>query len=148
LIPTAAIGLAPRQATLVNIQTIMWVDAPAVRTLPAFTLLGQRVVVRLRIDHVAWDFGDGSTAARGPVGKAYDAQGDPCRAVTCPDYFGHVYRATGAVTVGATAWWQASFTVDGGQPVAIPGAVAGPTARSPLRVLQARGVLVPNPGDH
>jgi hypothetical protein len=145
LIPSATVGLAPRDATLVNIQTVMWVDAPATRTLPAITILGQQVVVRLKLDHVAWNFGDGDSAtSRGP-GKAYDEQRDPCQSARCPDYFGHVYRDTGRVNIAATAYWQASFTVDGGPTVNIPGTVAGPAGHADLAVKQARAVLVPNP---
>jgi hypothetical protein len=146
LVPSAAVGLAPREATLVNIQTIMWVDAPTRRALAPITLLGRRVVVRLALDHVDWSFGDEQTDHTTGAGKAYDPLNDPCRAVECPGYFGHIYRKTGAVIVSATASWRASFTVDGGAPVAIPGTVAGPTARTPLAVKQARAVLVPNPG--
>lgn len=145
LVPSAAIGLAPRQATLVHIQTIMWVDAPAQRTLAPFTILGQRVVVQLKLDHVDWNFGDGSSATSSSPGKPYDEQHDPCRAVRCPDYFGHTYRTTGNRDLTATAYWRASFTVGGGNAIAIPGTVAGPTDRANLVVKQARAVLVPNP---
>ena len=145
LVPTAAVGLAPSEATLVNIETVMWVDAPPERTLPPMSILGQPVVVRLRLDHVEWDFGDGKSATSEGAGKAYDEQHDPCRSVSCPDYFGHTYRRTGPVTVAATAYWQASFTVGGGGAVDIPGTVAGPTGTAELAVKQARSVLVPNP---
>lgn len=145
LVPSAAIGLAPRQATLVHIQTIMWVDAPAQRTLAPFTILGQRVVVQLKLDHVDWHFGDGSSATSSGAGKPYDEQHDPCRAVRCPDYFGHTYRTTGDRDLTATAYWRASFTVGGGNAIAIPGTVAGPSGRANLVVKQARAVLVPNP---
>lgn len=145
LIPSATIGLAPRDSTLVNIETVMWVDAPATRTLPAITILGQQVVVRLKLDHVDWNFGDGSSATSDGPGKAYDEQNDPCHGVRCPDYFGHVYRDTGRTNIAATAYWQASFTVDGGHAVNIPGTVAGPAGRAEITVKQARAVLVPNP---
>ena len=65
--------------------------------------------------------------------------------MSCPDYFGHTYRGTGPVTVAATAYWQASFTVGRGGVVDIPGTVAGPTGTAELAVKQARSVLVPNP---
>lgn len=144
LIPSATIGLAPRDATLVNIETVMWVDAPATRTLPAITILGQQVVVRLKLDHVDWNFGDGSSATSDGPGKAYDEQNDPCHGVRCPDYFGHFYRDTGRTNIAAAAYWQASFTVDGGNAVNIPGTVAGPAGRAEIVVKQARAVLVPN----
>lgn len=145
MVPSAAIGLAPKQATLVNIQTIMWVDAPASQQLAPITLLGQQVDVTLALDHVVWSFGDGSSDVSDGPGKAYEEANDPCRSVSCPDYFGHVYRDTGTDTVRATAYWHASFTVDGGDAVDIPGTVAGPTGQAALTVKQARAVLVPNP---
>lgn len=147
LIPTATVGLAPRGTTLVNIETVMWADAPRQRELAPVTILGQRVVVRIVLDHVAWRFGDGETVANGPAGKAYSQKTDPCREKTCKDYFGHVYRKTGTVTVSAAATWHASFSVAGGGPVDIPGTVDGPASQANIVVKQARAVLVPNPGD-
>lgn len=148
LVPSAAVGLAPHGTTLVNIETVMWADAPRRQVLRPVTLLGRRVVISLVLDHVAWVFGDGQSEADAPAGRAYDSEHDPCRAKTCPQYYGHIYVQTGRVTVRATASWRALFTVDGGAGVDIPGTVDGPQAQAPLAVKQARGVLVPNPGGH
>lgn len=145
LIPAAAIGLAPHGTTLVNIETVMWADAPHTRSLPPVTILGKRVVISLVLDHVAWVFGDGVADGDAPAGKAYDAQSDPCKTTQCAHYYGHVYTRTGKITVTATASWHASFTVNGGASIDIPGTIAGPQAREQLVVKQARGVLVPNP---
>ncbi|MCU1656202.1 MAG: hypothetical protein JWO57_858 [Pseudonocardiales bacterium] len=145
LVPSAAIGLAPRPATLVNIQTIMWLATPTQRTLAPLTILGQRVEVTLRLDHVDWAFGDGRHDSNSMPGKAYDAMGHPCRSIDCPGYYGHTYRGTGAMTVAATAAWAASFSVAGGHPVRIPATVGGPAATAQLLVREARGVLVPDP---
>ncbi len=144
LVPSAAIGLAPKTATLVNIQTIMWVAAPARRTLAAVQILGQHVDISLRLASVDWSFGDGHGETTSWPGKAYDAQHDPCRTRTCAGYFGHIYDRTGNVRLTATAQWAASFTVNGGAAQQIPGTVAGPTAAATLVVKQARSVLVPN----
>jgi len=145
LVPTAALGLAPDSVTLVNIQTVMWVDAPGAQNLPMVRILGQRVVIHLIADHVAYDFGDGRSDADGPVGKRYDGTGDPCRTRLCPDYYGHVYTVRGEKTVTATVYWRASFTVDGGPRQQVPGTVAGPASSATVRVREARAVLVPNP---
>ena len=144
LIPRAAIGVAPEQATLVNIETVMWVDAPRRRTLPTVTILGRDVHITIRLAHVTWDFGDGRSRTTNSAGTPYDR---PCDTKMCPGYFGHVYRHTGRRQITATATWTASFTVGGGRPVAIPGTVAGPTAGADIHVKEARGVLVPNPGE-
>ncbi|MGI8677161.1 MAG: hypothetical protein ACR2LX_00450, partial [Jatrophihabitans sp.] len=116
LVPSAAVGLAPHGSTLVNIETVMWAEAPASRTLPAVTLLGRTVVISLKLDSVAWDYGDGASDPNGPPGKPYDATNDPCRLRQCTDYDGHTYLRTGPVTVTAVARWRASFTIDGGAP--------------------------------
>ncbi|WP_375482400.1 hypothetical protein [uncultured Jatrophihabitans sp.] len=148
LIPSASLGLAPHDSTLVNIQTIMWVNAPKNRTLAPLTILGQRVTVTLTLDHVDWSFGDGQNTTTTSPGRAYDNAHHPCRTRTCPGYFGHVYTRSGSRTLHATASWTARFSVNGAAAVAIPGTVAGPTAASGLAVKQARSVLVPNPGQH
>jgi len=145
LIPTAAVGVAPRTSTLVNIQTIMWVGAPETRTLAPVTILGQRVTIAITLDHVAWDYGDGDADTTTDPGKAYDSAGDPCATPMCADYFGHVYARTGAMTVAATVSWTATFRVGNGPVVPIPGTIDGPAGQSTVRVLQARGVLVPDP---
>jgi hypothetical protein len=145
LVPRAAIGVAPQQATLVNIQTIMWVGTAEQRVLAPLTILGRRVVVTLRFDHVDWAFGDGQSDSSTTPGKAYDGANAPCTTVNCPGYYGHTYVGTGAMTVTAQAGWVASFAVDGGPAVTIPGTVTGPLASAALQVKQARGVLVPNP---
>lgn len=147
LVPVAAIGLAPHGTTLVNIETVMWADAPQTQTLPPVTLLGKRVVISLRLVAVEWDYGDGESNPDGPAGKKYDGVHDACRARLCPQYAGHVYRSTGPVIVTARGRWQAQFAVDGAKPVTVPGLVRGPRAQARLVVKQARGVLVANPGD-
>ena len=109
------------------------------------TILGQRVSIRIVLDHVAWQFGDGGSDGDGPAGKAYDDKRDPCHEKNCADYYGHTYTRTGTVTVSARASWHASFTVGGGAPVDIPGTVDGPASTARIVIKQARGVLVDNP---
>jgi hypothetical protein len=143
LIPRAAIGMAPHTTTLVNIDTIMWVAARA-QTLPVVTILGRKVSIAITVAHVDWSFGDGAGNSSGPAGKAYDEAHHPCRTRHCTGYFAHEYRHTGTVQVTATASYTATFRVDGGAPIDIPGTVPGPQAASALVVKQARGVLVPD----
>ena len=92
-----------------------------------------------------WSFGDGAGDSTGPAGKPYDAANHPCRTRHCTGYYTHEYRHTGAVRVTATASYTATFRVDGGAPVDIPGTVPGPQSAADLAVKQARGVLVPDP---
>jgi hypothetical protein len=145
LISAAPIGLAPRESTLVNIQTIMWVNTGAARMLPSVVLVGQPVSIHIAIDHVVWAFGDGRTdTAEGP-GKPYDPQGDPCPTKQCPGYFGHAYTTTGQMTIMATVTWRATFRVGGGALTPIPGTIAGPSATARILVREARSLLVPDP---
>jgi hypothetical protein len=145
LISAAPIGLAPRESTLVNIQTIMWVDTAAARMVPSVVLLGQPVSIHIAIDHVGWAFGDGRADIGEGPGKPYDPQVDSCPTKQCPGYFGHVYTTTGQMTITATVTWRASFRVGGGVFTPIPGTIPGPSASAGILVREARSVLVPDP---
>lgn len=144
-VPTPAIGVAPPGgATLVNLQTLLWVDTPADRSLGTVTLVGQPVAIEVHVAAVRWSFGDGLTDAASGPGKRYDTS-DPCTAVLCPHYYGHVYRRTGAMTVSATVTWSARYRVGAGAWQQVPGEVPGRPASTRLAVREARGVLVPDP---
>jgi hypothetical protein len=145
LIPTAQIGLAPRQDTLVNMETIMWVATARQRTLPTVTILGRPVHVQIRVDHVTWNYGDGHTSTSNGPGRPYDAQRHPCTTAQCPDYAGHTYTSTGRLTITATVTWQATFQVAGGPATPIPGTLDGPPNTATLLVREARSVLVRDP---
>jgi hypothetical protein len=145
LLPKAAIGLAPRTTTLVNLQTIMWVDAQRQQDLPTVTIFGKRVTVHIGLTAVRWDFGDDDTDDADSPGKPYDKVHDPCAKKLCPDYYGHTYLRTGSMTITATASYHATFRVAGGPVVDIPGGIDGPTAAATIVVHEARAVLVPDP---
>jgi hypothetical protein len=51
LLPTVAIGTAPRADTLVNIETILWADTTATRDLGTVTVTGIKVHLRARVRH-------------------------------------------------------------------------------------------------
>jgi hypothetical protein len=134
--------------SLVNIQTVLWADTTTGRTLGRVTVVGQPVWLRLAFDHADWDFGDGSTATSEHPGKAYDEGTDPCRTVMCPDYYGHVYTATGTMTVRLRVAWNASYSLDGSHYQPVDDApITGPAGTVSIQVRQARGVLVTPTGD-
>jgi hypothetical protein len=146
LVPAPAIGVAPPGgATLVNLQTLLWVDTPADRSLGTVPLLGQPVGIEVHVASVRWAFGDGTSDVAAMPGKRYD-KSDPCATVLCPDYYGHVYRRAGAMTVAATVTWTARYRVAGGGWQNVPGSVTGRASSIRLTVREARGVLVPDPG--
>jgi hypothetical protein len=129
--------------TLVNIQTLLWADTPQRRSLGRVVVVGQPVWLRLAFDHAVWDFGDGSTLSSDVPGKAYDARNDPCRTVSCPDYFGHTFTTTGVMTVSVRIAWRASYSLDGQNYQPVDDApLTGPAGTVRIHVRQARGVLV------
>ena len=145
LLPHPKIGTAPAGGvSLVNIETVLWVDTKPDLTLGTVTLLGYRVTLRAHLERVDWSFGDQSSETTSGPGKAY-TKDDPCTTAQCPDYFGHVYRNTGHLTIGAQLTWTGQFQVDGGALQDIAGAVTAPAAGQPIHIREARGVLVDNP---
>lgn len=145
LLPVVGIGTTDDHVSLVNIQTIFWADTAAQRELGAVVVTGRRVWLRVAFASAAWDFGDGVTDTATAPGKAYDKVGDPCGTKLCPDYFGHVYRDAGPVTVRLRVSWQASWSLDGTHFLPVgAGPITGPAAAYSLTVRQAKGVLVAN----
>ena len=144
LVPRPAIGSAPPNGTtLVNIETVLWVDTARSRSLGTVTLLGHQVQITVDVASVAWSFGDGASTTTSDPGVAYDPA-RPCSAKICDDYWGHVYRRTGHPTLTATVTWTGTYRVDGGAPQQIPGTVTGPATAVTLDVREARGILVRN----
>lgn len=145
LVPSPKIGIAPAGgATLVNIQTLLWLDTKPDLDLGTATLLGASVELRAHLDHVTWDFGDGESDTTHDPGRAY-TEADPCDTKLCDGYWGHVYAHRGPVTISATATWTGEYRVGAGAWQAIPGQATAAPATTNLTIKQARGVLVPNP---
>jgi hypothetical protein len=145
LLPSVPIRSAPADGnTFVNMQTILWLDSPSSRALGPVALLGHQIGIQIAVQSVKWDFGDGNTA-NGPLGQSYDGA---CATKECPGFWGHDYASVGTPAVSATVYWTATYSLDGGPAQPVPG---GPISRGnttlPLTVRQARGVLVPNPGE-
>jgi hypothetical protein len=146
------IGAAPPpgKSVLVNTQWIAWLPTPAEKDLGTITLLGYRVALRIHLEHVDWDYGDGATGATTTPGKVYDHVHDRCHTATCGEYLGHVYARSGAFTAKAAITWSGQYSVDGGAWLDIPGTVTpaqGP-ATLPVAVIEARSVLVPSSGPY
>jgi hypothetical protein len=145
LLPHPAIGTAPAGGvTLVNIETVLWVDTAPDLTLGTVRLLGFRVTLRAHLETVRWQFGDGAGDTTQGPGTRY-SHDQPCTTAQCPGYFGHTYRRTGPVTIGAQLTWTGQFQVDGGAWQDIPGTVTAAATGQPIHVKEARGVLVDNP---
>jgi hypothetical protein len=146
LLPKVGIGSAWTTVALVNAETVLWAGTGPDRSLPSVTILGRAVQLRIHFDRADWDFGDGSTDTTADPGKPYDSHGDPCRTAQCLDYYGHTYAQTGVMTITLTVTWHAQYRL-GATWTDIAGTITGPTSRRVLTVKQARGILVPNPGE-
>ena len=145
LVPHPSIGIAPPGgATLVNIETLFWVNTTATRSLGRVTLLGHRVELEATVDHVAWDFGDGSATTLTGPGRPYDPN-DPCTTPICDEYWGHIYRRSGTTIVTATTTWIGRYRIDGGDWTRIRTPVAGPPSVLDITVREARAVIVRGP---
>ena len=144
------IGAAPPpgESVLVNTQWIAWLPTPAEKDLGRVTLLGYQVALRIHLEHVDWDYGDGATGTTTTPGKVYDHVHDRCHTATCGDYLGHIYTKSGAFIAKAAITWSGQYSVDRGAWLDIPGTVTpaqGP-ATLPVAVIEARSVLVPSSG--
>ncbi len=145
LLPLPQIGVAPTDGTsLVNIQTILWVDTASDRELGTVNLLGRNVSIAAHLERIDWRFGDGATDSSDGPGRAY-TDSDPCDTVLCPGYFGHMYRTTGHPEVTAILTWSGTYRVGGGPPEPIPGTVSTDAQPTQLRIVESRSELVPNP---
>jgi hypothetical protein len=84
LVPHPGIGIAPPGgATLVNIQTLLWLNTPANQRLGTLTLLGHHVTIRVHIERIDWTFGDGHTDTTTSPQRKYDPA-HSCHTTTCP----------------------------------------------------------------
>jgi hypothetical protein len=144
LLPHPRLGTAPHAVTLVNIETVLWVDTAPDITLGTVKLLGYRVSIRAHLQYVHWQFGDDTTDARLTPDTPYSSD-HPCTTPQCPDYYGHTYTRTGHLTIAADLHWSGQFRVDDGPWQHSPGEVTAPATGTPIHVREARGVLVPNP---
>jgi hypothetical protein len=146
-VPRPGLGVAPPGGvSLVNIQTLFWVDTPVDVSLGTVRLVGQLVRLRVHLLRVDWDFGDGAQDGTTYPGKAY-TNADACRAKLCPDYFGHVYTRHGVRRVSARVSWSGQFQVGAGAWRQIPDTVTGAAQFTTVHIYQAHGELVPDPTD-
>ena len=144
-VPHPAVGVAPASGrSLVQIQTLFWVNTPTQVDLGTVRLAGQLVRLRVTLRQVTWDFGDGHTDSTDDPGKAY-THDDPCDTKMCPDYYGHVYHRHGTYPVSAQVSWTGQFQLAGAPWRQIPAPVTGPPRTTTVHIYQAHGELVPDP---
>jgi hypothetical protein len=103
------IGRRPRQRALTGVPLYAWVEGhdgrPVVETIRE---LGVTVDVRLTLDRVTWDFGDGTPPLDAGLGEPWPQRSS----------VHHVYAAstprTAPATLAATLTFRAGYRVDGG----------------------------------
>jgi hypothetical protein len=142
LVPHPSIGIAPPGgATLVNIQTLLWLNTPATQQLTPITLLGHHITITITITEIHWTFGDGHTDTTTNPEPAYNPA-DHCHTITCPGYWGHTYTTPGPTTITATTTWTGTYTDNGHNNTDIPGTVTAPPSHTTLTIRQAHTELV------
>jgi hypothetical protein len=121
----------PGGKTLVNLDTNFFTTNTEVTPINV-TLQGQTVVVSARPIAYKWTFGDGTSNTTTSPGAPY------------PDLdVAHVYEQTGTAKVSVdTQYGDASFTVNGGAPEAIPSTVWVQGAAQDLEIVEAIPQLV------
>ena len=129
--PSDLVVQPPGGKTLVNLKTNFYTSNTDVTDIPMH-LVQSNVVVSARPVAYRWHFGDGTTVTTTSPGAPY------------PDLdVSHVYEQTSEVVVSVdTQYGDASFTVDGGPPEAIPSTIWVVGAPVDLQVVEALPQLV------
>lgn len=128
-LPALRAHTQPADKTLINFDTIFYVDAqPLRRTL---TLLGQRVELEITPSTFRWVHGDGTTAVTQTPGAAY-----PAKDVTYRYQHAHV-----TVQHHVEIVWTARWSLNGGPMQDVPGTVTTVGPATPLRVAEATPAL-------
>lgn len=108
------VGLAPHPGAgymgLVGMPNWMWVSDPNASTWgpqsKTVTIGPYSVTATAKVDHMAWDMGDGQQVVCNNVGTVYDPSFGRADSPTC----GHTYTQQGTYTVRATSYWTVAWT--------------------------------------
>jgi hypothetical protein len=129
-VPAANIGVEPPNGrTLVNFDTNFFTDVGEFER--QFSLLGQRVTLRLIPDAYQWNFGDGTSLTTRTAGARY-----PNLEVT------HRYAAKGLAKPSVDVTWKAIYRIGAGPWADVPSSVIRPGDAVDLQVLTATPTLV------
>lgn len=129
-VPETGLVYQPRRGVLPRLPVVFHSTQP--RALPPSEHVVNGVAVTLYPRPTwTWDFGDGAVMTTSVPGSSY------------PDFaVSHAYTRGGNMRVEVTTTWNAAYTIDGIGPFEVASPVVQ-TARTTLKVGQARAVLVP-----
>ncbi|MCA0146186.1 hypothetical protein [Blastococcus sp. LR1] len=132
-LPQLATRQQPPGDALVGLPVIFFTDSPTTQTFTV-DIRGFTVTITAGATAFTWHTGDGTDLTTTDPGAPY-----PDHTVT------HDYRS-GTYTASLTTTWGATFSVDGGASVEVPGTTTTEGPPVTFDVLQARSVLT-NPFD-
>ena len=119
----------PRSRTLVNFDTIFFVDAHQFRR--TVTLLGRRVTLDITPTTFTWRHGDGTASVTGSPGAPYPRKDVVYRYQDAHRTFAH----------SVTIVWTARYRVGGGPWRPVPGSVTTTGPATDLRIAEGTPVL-------
>ena len=132
-LPQLSTRQQPPGNALVGLPVIFFTDSPTTQTFTV-DIRGFAVVINAGATGFTWHTGDGATLTTADPGSPY-----PHQTIT------HDY-SSGTYTAYLTTTWGATYAVNGGAAVAVPGATTTDGPPVTFTVLQARTVLT-NPYD-
>ncbi|UQX89450.1 hypothetical protein M6D93_05445 [Jatrophihabitans telluris] len=113
-----------------------------------FELGGHRFAVSLHLVRSTWTWGDGPSdtyvaSSHDPAGMPY-TETRPCESVSvCSAYIAHAWTTTGTHTVGVVAYWQGTYTIDGGRTrIPIPGEISRAGVNRVVEIRTAHSILI------
>ena len=129
-VPTPALHIQPvKGKTLVNFKTNFYATGGQTFT-RAVTLLGQRVTLKIHVDHYDFHFGDDTHLTTTSPGAGYPHLTDT-----------HEYLRKGTVHPSLTTTWAADYKIGNSTWQTVTGTVTKTGARQRLQVLTATPVL-------
>lgn len=132
-LPHLATRQQPPGNGLANLPVIFFTDGPTTQSF-SLDIRGFRVVITATASNFTWHTGDGTDETSPDPGAPY-----PDQTVT------HDYRA-GTYSAALTTTWSATFTVNSGPAVPVPGTTTTDGPPATFSVLEAHAVLT-NPYD-
>ena len=139
LAPETTIGTSPPASILVGLPTWFWLDGwdGTTRTTTVTAPWGDTLDLQLTLEHLTWDFGDGSDPRQGGIGQPYPAESDIQHTYT--------HRSTSRAEPDAAYPLAAQLTIavtyhyDGQGPIAVD--PIDLTIEQPITVHQLQAVI-------